>query len=180
MSNQVPPSRFDTERLILRPLTEADAEPVFNHWASDPDVARFVCWRPHRNLADTRGYIARTLERWSSGAAYDYGIELRESGTLIGSIAIRISGFQAKLGYNFGQAFWNRGYATETVICLTGWALAQPSIYRVVALHDAENPASGAVLRKAGYVREGLLRRRAVHPNISDEPRDAVQWAKTR
>lgn len=165
---------------MLRPLTEADAEAVFNHWASDPDVARFVCWRPHRNLSDTRDYITWTLERWSSGSAYDYGVELRESGTLIGSIAIRISGFQAKLGYNFGKAFWNRGYATEAVICLTGWALAQPSIYRVVALHDAENPVSGAVLKKAGFVREGLLRRRAVHPNISDEPRDAVQWAKTR
>ncbi len=180
MSDLQPAERLETERLVLRRFTDLDAEAIHANWACDPEVSRFVCWKPHRELSDTRAYLDYVSERWSRGSAFDYGIERREDGVLIGAIAIRPSGHQAELGYNLGRAFWGHGYATEAVRGLTDWALAQPSIYRVYALHDVDNPASGRVLEKAGFVREGLLRRRGVHPNVSPEPRDAVQYAKTR
>jgi RimJ/RimL family protein N-acetyltransferase len=180
MSDLQPPDRLETERLLLRPLAESDAEAIHANWACDPEVSRYLCWKPHRDMSDTRAYLEYVRERWASGAAFDYGIERREDGELIGAIAIRPAGHQAELGYNLGRAFWGRGYATEAVRCLADWALAQPPIYRVYALHDVDNPASGRVLEKAGFIREGLLRRRGRHPNVSPEPRDAVQYAKTR
>jgi ribosomal-protein-alanine N-acetyltransferase len=45
---------------------------------------------------------------------------------------------------------------------------------------DAENVASSRVLEKAGMTREGLLRRYAMHPNVSDEPRDSLCYALTK
>ena len=57
------------------------------------------------------------------------------------------------------------------------WAFKQPDIFRVQAICDVENIGSARVMEKAGMVREGLLRRYVVHPNISDEPRDAFLYA---
>ena len=60
------------------------------------------------------------------------------------------------------------------------WAFQQPTIYRVNATTDIENIASQRVLEKSGMVREGLLRKYIVHPNLSDIPRDSYMYAITR
>jgi [ribosomal protein S5]-alanine N-acetyltransferase len=58
--------------------------------------------------------------------------------------------------------------------------LAAPSVWRVQAYCDPENGASARVLEKAGLVREGLLRRYIVTPNLGDEPRDVYVYALVR
>jgi ribosomal-protein-alanine N-acetyltransferase len=60
------------------------------------------------------------------------------------------------------------------------WAFQQPSIYRVCATTDLENVASQRVLEKVGMLREGILRKYIVHPNISDIPRDSYIYAITK
>ena len=60
------------------------------------------------------------------------------------------------------------------------WALSQADIYRVSAVVDLENPASCRVLEKCGFQREGVMRRGAIQPNMSDEPRDIFVYAKVR
>jgi RimJ/RimL family protein N-acetyltransferase len=59
-------------------------------------------------------------------------------------------------------------------------ALQQPSIFRIGAVCDVENIGSARVMEKAGLLREGLLRRWLVHPNVSDEPRDCWSYARVR
>ena len=66
---------------------------------------------------------------------------------------------------------------TEAVRGVIAWALAQPEIYRVAAVCDVENIASARVMEKAGMVREGLLQKYMIHPNISDVPRDCYMYA---
>jgi hypothetical protein len=63
---------------------------------------------------------------------------------------------------------------------VVNWALSQPPIFRIGAVCDVENIGSARVMEKAGLVREGLLRRWLMHPNISDEPRDCFIYARTR
>jgi ribosomal-protein-alanine N-acetyltransferase len=60
------------------------------------------------------------------------------------------------------------------------WALTRSSVFRVGAVCDAANIASARVMEKAGLTREGLLRRWLVSPNISDEPRDFLIYARSR
>ena len=69
---------------------------------------------------------------------------------------------------------------TEILNEVTAWALRQRSVYRIGAVCDVDNVGSARVLEKAGFVREGLLRRWLVHPNISDEPRDCYSYARVR
>ena len=52
------------------------------------------------------------------------------------------------------------------------WALRQPGVFRIGAFCDVENADSAHVMEKVGLVREGLLRRGSIHPNIGSEPRD--------
>jgi RimJ/RimL family protein N-acetyltransferase len=47
------PDRLETSRLILRPIARGDALAVFAGYAQDPEVARYLSWRPHRRLAET-------------------------------------------------------------------------------------------------------------------------------
>jgi RimJ/RimL family protein N-acetyltransferase len=69
---------------------------------------------------------------------------------------------------------------TEAVRAVVEQALGLPHIYRVAAICDVENVASARVMEKVGMLREGVLRRAVLHPNISAEPRDAYIYARTR
>jgi ribosomal-protein-alanine N-acetyltransferase len=69
---------------------------------------------------------------------------------------------------------------TEVLTEVTAWGLRQPAIFRIGAVCDVDNGASAGVLEKSGFVREGLLRRWLVHPNISDEPRDCYSYCCVR
>jgi [ribosomal protein S5]-alanine N-acetyltransferase len=69
---------------------------------------------------------------------------------------------------------------TEALSEVTGWGLRQPPIFRIGAVCDVENIGSARVLEKSGFVREGVLHRWLLHPNISDEPRDCYSYARMR
>jgi RimJ/RimL family protein N-acetyltransferase len=69
---------------------------------------------------------------------------------------------------------------TEVVRAVNDWALAQPEVHRVWAVCDVDNLASARVMEKAGMAREGKLRRWAVHPNLSTEPRDFWCYARVK
>jgi [ribosomal protein S5]-alanine N-acetyltransferase len=59
-------------------------------------------------------------------------------------------------------------------------ALSQPDTWRIGDVCDVENQVSARVMEKTGFLREGVLSRWSVHPNISDEPRDCVSFAKVK
>jgi len=69
---------------------------------------------------------------------------------------------------------------TEVLTEVAGWALSQPPVFRIGAVCDVENVGSARVMEKAGLVREGLLRRWLMHPNLSTEPRDCFSYARGR
>src|SRR5690242_18629313 len=75
---------------------------------------------------------------------------------------------------------WRQGMMTEVLTEVAGWALRQPWLFRIGAVCDVENIGSAHVLEKSGFVREGLLRRWLLHPNVSDEPRDCYSYARVR
>ncbi|MQA30069.1 MAG: GNAT family N-acetyltransferase [Luteitalea sp.] len=68
----------------------------------------------------------------------------------------------AEIGYWLGERFWNRGIATEALVAVTSYAIAQHGLTRVFALPFAFNVASCRVLDKAGYVLEARLHRSAI------------------
>jgi len=176
----IPPDSITTERLLLRFPVIEDAEAIFQEYAQDREVTRYLLWRPHQSLNDTMEFLTKCFFVLREKIAYPYGITLRETGKLIGMIELRIDAPRADLGFVLSRSYWNRGYMTEAVKALVSWALDQKDIFRVWARCDIENAASTRVLEKCGMEREGILRRWAVLPNISSEPRDCYTYAKVK
>jgi len=111
------------------------------------------------------------------GNAYSYAIALKDSEAVIGMIALHPDDFKVGLGYVLAHPHWGKGYMTEAVRVLANWLLEQPEIYRVFAVCDMENFASARVMEKAGMIREGILLRNSMHPNVSNEPRDSYIYS---
>jgi ribosomal-protein-alanine N-acetyltransferase len=174
------PNSFHTSRLALRPIAPEDAGPIFDGYATDREVTRFLTWRPHRSRADTDAYIAHCVAT-PPHVSRTYVLVDHESHTVRGALALRLPGAgRVEFGYVMARHLWGRGLMTELLTEVAGWALTQPSIFRVGAVCDAENLASARVMEKAGLTPEGLLRRWLISPNISDEPRDFLIYARTR
>jgi [ribosomal protein S5]-alanine N-acetyltransferase len=174
------PERLLTERLLLRPPTEADAESIFSRYGQDPEVCRFLSWRPHRSLDDTLDFLRRIVSQNREGTSAGYLIFSRNSGVLLGSVGGRIEESRLQFGYCLARDAWRQGFATEAARAFVGVALEQPAIWRVQAFCDLDNPASAGVLEKAGLKREGTLRRYMALPNLGDDPRDVWLYAKVR
>lgn len=172
-----PPERIETARLILRPPHPDDAPAIFAKWTRDPEVTRFLVWRPHERVEQSQTFIQSCLEAWEKDARFPYMITLKENGAVIGMIEPRIDGSEIELGYLLARAEWGRGYMTEAVRAVIDWAFTQPAIYRVCAVTDVENDASRRVMEKAGMQYEGILRKYSLHPNLSDVPRDCYVYS---
>ncbi len=175
-----PPTHIETARLVLRRPVAEDRPRIYEAYANDAEVTRYLTWRPHRSLADAEEPLANQMAAWESGKYFSWVITLKDGGELAGMIAARPDGWRIDLGYVLGRKFWGRGYMTEAVRAVVEWALSEPEVFRVWAVCDVENIGSARVLEKAGLRREGCLRRWAMHPNVSDEPRDCFCYAKIR
>ncbi|MGA2446338.1 MAG: GNAT family N-acetyltransferase [Opitutaceae bacterium] len=177
-----PPETFTTERLVARMPRVEDAEAVFAAYASDPEVTRYLSWRYYTEVDPLRKFLHSVVRTWETddGGHYGWLLCLRGTDTPIGSIGVGFDAHGAVIGYVLGRAYWGRGLMPEAVRYVSAWALAQPSLFRVWAFCDAENLASSRVMEKAGFLREGLLRRWQVCPTIGPEPRDCLIYAKVR
>lgn len=175
-----PPKILKTERLRLRKATFSDAEAIFSQYATDPEVTRFVSWRAHRNLTETREYMRMCALAWDIGKAFHWVIETQDSKQVIGMMIARVNAEKWELGFVLARPFWGRGYMTEAVKALIAWALKQKEIYRVWAVCDIDNKASARVMEKVGMTREGILHRWSLHPNLSAEPRDSYCYSITK
>ncbi len=172
------PSAFHTTRLLLRPVAPEDAGPIFDSCAGDPEATRFLTWRLHRNVGDTTAYIARCI---AISARIGRTYVVCETAAIRGVLALRLDDpYRLEVEYVNARSCQGGGHMIEALTEAAHWALAQPRIFRVGAVCDAENAVGVRVLEQAGFIREALLRRWAVHPNISDQPRDCYSYARVR
>lgn len=172
-----PPETIETERLLLRVPVMEDAAAMLESYASDPEVTRYLLWKPLRSLEEAESAIRSRIESWRKGTAFSWTILLKEDGALAGTISLRPRGLRLNMGFVVARPYWGRGYTTEAARPVVEWALAQPGVYRVGAVCDKENLASARVLEKLGMQLEGTLLRWDVHPNISEVPRDCLCYA---
>ena len=172
------PDQIRTSRLLLRPIAPDNAGPIFDGYARDPEVTRFLTWAPHASLADTEAYVAHCV---AAAASRTFVLVGCDDGALRGAFGLRWPApHRFDFGYVLARPWWGQGLMTEAMTAVAEWALTQPGIWRIGAHCDVENPASARVMEKAGLQREGLLRRWMVLPAFGDEPRDCLSYARTR
>lgn len=144
--------QLETERLILRELEENDAEEMFKNWANDDEVSKYVRWSTHKNVEETRAYIKDERERCKTDNYYNWGIVLKENNELIGTIgAFPSEDNRIEIGYNISKKHWRNGYTTEALKKVLSYLSSEKNITRFRCGHAVLNPASGAVMRKAGF-----------------------------
>ncbi len=176
----MPPDSLETPRLLLRKPRPDDAALIFQSYGQDAEVTRYLMWRPHTGVRDAQDAVEKFLNGWNSGTQFCWLIFARDTGELVGSIAVRKDQNGINLGYLLARSHWGRGLMSEAVAAVVRWAFEDPSVFRVWAVCDVENPASARVLEKTGFVREGVLGKWSLHPNVSDIPRDCYCYAQTR
>jgi RimJ/RimL family protein N-acetyltransferase len=172
-----PPANWETKRLVLRPATRGEAAAVLESYAANPDVSRYMTWRPHRSIADTEHYLRRCEDVWQRRLAFPWSLWLKADQSFAGMLEARVRGSSMDIGYVLAPRWWRQGLMSEAVAGLIEWALRQPEIYRVWAVCDVDNVASARLLASVGMQLEGRLRRWLVHPNISDSPRDCYCYS---
>lgn len=155
--------RLETSRLILRPFVKEDAQAMFDNWASDPEVTKFLSWPTYKSVEDANSILNIWIPQYSDPSFYQWGIELKEIGQPIGSISVvnRDDNVQmAEIGFCIGKTWWGQGIMTEAFRTVIDFLFDEVGLQRIEAGHDPENGASGAVQRKCGLKYEGTFRRR--------------------
>ena len=149
---------LETTRLQLRKMTTADATEVFENWTNSEVVVKYLTWAPHSTIEVTEDYLAFEEEKRREG----WGIVLKETGQLIGNIAVVEDKPKIKtktMGYVLGEKFWHQGYMSEALIKVIDFLFETTDVNRIEAEHDVSNPGSGRVMEKSGMVFEGVLRK---------------------
>ena len=166
--------RLTGPRVLLRQPDVNDAEALFTRVASDPEVTRYLSWRPHPDVAETRRVITSLF---NTGGERTWLIE--SGGEVVGLCGLRRPDPHAvELGYCLARAWWRRGLMSEAVSVLLYEVAGDPSVYRVSAYCHVDNAGSAGVLARCGLTLEGRLARYAVFPNIGAEPADVLLFGK--
>ncbi len=158
---------FETPRLTLRRPTAADAVRVFERYAGDPEVTRYLAWPRHRSLADTEGFLRFSAAEWKRSGVGPYLICSSEDGYLLGStgLALQEAG-EAVTGYVLAKDAWGRGYATETLQAMVLLS-EQMGVRRLRAFCHPDHRASWHVLAKCGFTRDASWSEKVEFPNLA-------------
>lgn len=152
---------LETPRLILRPFGHGDAQAMFDTWASDPEVTRFLTWPTYTSVEVTRRVLTDWISRYGDNTYFNWGITLKPARAVVGNIAV-VSLHEdtkaADVGYCLGRAYWGKGIMTEALRAVLDFLFDEVGLNRVAAYHDVRNTGSGRVMEKAGMKREGVLR----------------------
>ena len=142
-----------TENLILRKVRREDAPLYFHRIGSREAVPRYMLFMPHEDISESVESVEKVLRRYETGRCYRWAIALAEDNSIIGIIELLRFDEEAgtcSFAYMIGDEFWGRGYGTQALKAALGFGFEHMELNGVEADHMAANPASGAVMRKAG------------------------------
>jgi ribosomal-protein-alanine N-acetyltransferase len=173
------PERFETARLILRRPTVEDAPEVYQRYANDVEVSRYLAWKLHQSSAMTRAFLEFSDTEWERWPGGPYLIESREDGRLLGGTGLAFeTSYRASTGYVLAKDAWGQGYATEAVQAMVEISRTV-GVARLYALCHVDHARSARVLEKCGFIREGVLQRYLEFPNLAPgQPADVYCFAK--
>ncbi|XXG73728.1 hypothetical protein AAC387_Pa07g2589 [Persea americana] len=158
--------------ITLRPFDLSDIDDLMV-WATDDRVSRFCSWDTYTNREDALNYLKEKIlpHPWFRAICID--------GRPIGAISI-VPGCslsdrcRGELGYVLSSKYWGQGIATVAVKIVINTIFSEwPHLERLEAIVDVDNPGSQRVLEKAGFLREGLLRKYFIQKGRT---RDAVMF----
>ena len=142
-----------TERLVLRPWAESDAESLYEY-AKDPQIGPMAGWPVHTSADNSREIIRDVLS-----AEGTYAVTIKGDDRAIGSIGLMIgarsnlglSEAEAEIGYWIAVTFWGKGYIPEAVRELMRYAFKELEINTLWCGYFDGNDKSKRVGEKCGF-----------------------------
>lgn len=159
--NKTGTQRLETQRLILRRFEIEDADDMYNNWASDPEVTRYLTWPVHSSVEVTRSLLTEWVSLYENGGYFSWAMEYKETGEVIGNISVvRLNEATeaADMGYCMSRVYWGQGLMPEALMAVIDYLFDVVGLNRIAACHDVNNLKSGRVMDKAGMKLEGILR----------------------
>lgn len=152
---------LETEHLILRKINKDDIKDIF-YYGSNPTVSQKVSWETHITEADTEQFIEYVLEGYSQNNKALWGMELKSTGKLVGTIdfvTINHKHKSAEVGYVLSEDFWGKGFTTEATKKIIEYGFTELALIRIQARCFVENIGSQRVMEKAGMTFERVIRK---------------------
>ena len=149
---------METNRIILRPWRDSDAEVLYK-WASDPDVGPRAGWAPHKSVEESLEIIRTVF----NDSLHTWAIEQKATGEAIGAMGYGPScecdlparEGEPLIGYWVAKPYWNQGICTEALRLMLDHIRQTTDIKSLISGHFVDNPASGRVMEKCGFVPTG-------------------------
>jgi len=159
------PPRFpvlETERLVLREITLADAKFWLRNF-SDPDVVELTAYEPPQDLEAAQAELTQyAIRPFQTGTGIRWGIALRGHSDLIGTLGyhqwVRDGGHHARVGYDLLPEYRRQGIMTEALRAILTYGFDTMGLNRVEVLVDPVNTASLRLLEALEFHRDGTLR----------------------
>ncbi len=151
-----------TERLLIRPLVESDADSIFSIY-SDSETMRYWNTEPWDDFSKSKELIQKDIKALLSGSYLRLGIETKNGSELIGNCSLFSFNEQCKraeIGYILGRLFWGQGFMKEALTALIDYAFNILLLHRIEADIDPGNMASARILNRLGFNKEGHLKER--------------------
>lgn len=139
-----------TPRLKIRKPRMTDATDMFNNWASDPEVTKYLFWKPHASLDVTKMVLALWINLYSSKKSIDWIIVDKLSKQAIGAININVIDKKAKkgeVGFCLARKYWGQGIMTEALAYVLRHVFSL-GFKEIIGGHIRENIASAKVMIK--------------------------------
>lgn len=153
---------LETERLILRRINVKDQEAMFKIY-SDPKTAEYDWFSPIETKEKALRFIEHFNKEFEEQEEITWGIVRKEDGDFIGCCCLGDFNEEVRrseIGYVLRRSEWSKGYATEAVKALVAFGFETMNLNRIEAFITPGNDASIAVLKKAGFLQEGVVRER--------------------
>jgi [ribosomal protein S5]-alanine N-acetyltransferase len=168
------PEKIETPRLMLQRLRYEDAEEIFYTYASKPEATRYLSWKTHASVEDTRAFLRYAIEAWNRGTDYSFSIRLKDSRKLVGGFGVMHDDGKIQFGYVLSPGIWGNGYATEACRAVMQLLKTYPSLFRIGTFVDLDNAASIRVLLKSGLIEEARLEKWFRFINQGNIPKDCA------
>lgn len=159
MLNHKGTKEISTGRLLLRKYRLSDAEEMFENYANDDRVTKYLSWNAYNNSSEIVPFLEASIKNYEKMSTYHWAIEYE--GRVIGGIsAMSVDDLRdnCEVGYCIGYDFWNKGITSEALAAVIRFLFDEVGMHRIMAKHDIENPASGEVMKKCGMTYEGRFK----------------------
>ena len=151
-----------SQRLCLRKFSQKDTLPMFNNWANDVEVTKYLTWQPHKDISVTEFVVNEWIKSCDKKDFYQWIIVLRDTKEPVGNIGVVLKNDSIgmfHIGYCIGRKWWRQGITSEALSMVIKYLFDEVGATRIESRHDVNNPNSGKVMKKCGMVYEGTLRK---------------------